>query len=563
GSATLNNGGIVLVNTDDSIVNRSNSSYNNGGIFLLYSDGDNLTGNSLIGDVEGIRFEGTNDTIISGNVVSSSTDTGILTAGSSQTNYYPFPYSNLYSTAYPFYLSAYSDSVMSNTVKSSQNDGIALMQTSGCNITYNYVAGNGADGIYAYDFLPSIFEVFNDTTDEYDLLAANFTYISNNTILNNNLDGLDFVSDDGSYCGNSWDCTDSTISNNLASGNLNGIYQATATSDNYTDNTVKSNGNEISYSDSNNLSYDNGSNNSNDGFLFNQDATRNVLDHDQGINNSNNGFETVYGGWYNLISYSNATNNTNNGIWLWETDYTNISNNNASDNHLGMGLYGSSYTVINNNQVYGGTSQSGVYLTSQSDDNLLANNTVSNDTGILNYGFDIESDFNTLANNTVNNTVNGFLFVGSYNNVTSNSISTFPISPSYGYNPGSDFGYHLGPGDYNIFANNTAYGYQNGFTLIDYTSPTSFNNFTGNNVSWAGAGYVISYLGSLLVDNYFSNNTASNVGTGFEDGFNNSFLYNNVSNASIGFLLGTNDTLSGNIITNTTYGMDTYWGGGV
>ncbi len=602
GSTSLNNGGIVLVNTDNSVISQSNSSNNYNGIYLLYSNGNNITGNILNGDVEGIRFEASDDNLIYNNAVRSSTDTGILSAGPNQLNYYPFAYSNLYSGDYPQASTASNDYVTGNTVSSSVNSGISLSNTYGCNISSNSVSNNGGAGIVAIGFQPSIYQVFNDTTFEYDLISANFTYISHNTVTNNGLDGIDFNAQDGSCYDAYGDyCSDSNISYNVVNHNNYGIYQSDASQNNYSLNLVTSNrydgiridagghGNQLVLNTVSGNSWDgivltsntrlnylanNTALSNSNGFVIYSEAYDNILVNNTGAYNSQNGFKMDQYSDNNNLSYNNGSYNSNDGFGIFGGSSGNIIDHDQAsyDRNNGYELInaGNSNTVSNSNAT--NCSSNGIWLWETENANIINNNATRNPIGIGMYG----SGLNVIANNYVFNSTGqyGVYLTHSDNNSLFNNTALKSRLGSGFYVDNSNNEILVGNN-----ASNNAFGYdENGFFLssnnsillnnsgyldgsTEYDIIGDNNTLIGNNatsvivISDTSGGYGIE--GDL---NVVDNNTATDVQVGFDlAGSNNTFTNNN----AYGNLSIDEPAYSGYELESGSYNIfanDTAWG---
>jgi len=185
---------------------------------------------------------------------------------------------------------------------------------------------------------------------------------------------------------------------------------------------------------------------------------------------SNDHVFAVTADWVNITGFTveNATVSYQAGIHLGSgVSHCNISNNNASNNAIGILLYSS------------GSS------------NTLTDNTAnSND----DYGIYLYSSSNsTLTNNTASNNIQGITLYSSSNsnNLTSNTA-----------NSNSDYGIYLSSSSNNNFTNTTANSNGHGILL----SSSSNNNFTNTTTNSNGHGiYLWSSSNNIMYNNCFNN----------------------------------------------------------
>jgi len=281
---------------------------------------------------------------------------------------------------------------------------------------------------------------------------------------------------------------------------------------------------------------------------------------------------TVWVDYVNITGFTveNTTGNYTAGICLWSADHCNISNNNATDNDIGIYL-----NSANNNHLTDNTacdnSRMGFYMYSSSN-NTLTGNTESDS---INPGFMLySSSNNTLVNNTAHdNGYTGFYIFSSSNNNT--LINNSAYNNSY-----DGFGVFSSSCNNNL-TNNTAYNntwagldiassYDN--TLTDnnaydnskygfYIASSSSNNTLTNNTAWNNTERGI-YLWSSN-DNTLINNTAYSSDYSFylSSSDNNTLTNNTVYNNTRGFCLsqGSYNNITGNTAYNSSsYGFDLF-----
>ncbi len=114
--------------------------------------------------------------------------------------------------------------------------------------------------------------------------------------------------------------------------------------------------------------------------------------------------------WVNISGFTVKGATDSAGIYLYYTDYCNISNNNASNNHDGIMLSFSSNNTLTNN--IASNSSPGIMLYSSSNNTFTNNTALNNDGGIeLVY-----SSNNTLTNNICSSNNYGIIFLLDSNN---------------------------------------------------------------------------------------------------------------------------------------------------
>jgi len=311
-------------------------------------------------------------------------------------------------------------------------------------------------------------------------------YSDNNTIVNNNVSSNDWR---GVFLFSS---SNNAITNNTASSNnWEGIYQSSSSNNTINNNTISSNngyGIYISSSSSNTI-------------VFNK-----MLDNGIGI------FGDMLEHWNTHII---DTTNTVNGkpVHYWK-------NQNGGTVPLGAGqviLANSTNVVVENQNVSDGAF--GIEL------GFSSNNTIDNNTVSSNYGAGIVlyySNNNTIINNNASNNWDGlFLFTSSSNTITNNNASNNRVGIFLSYASG------------NIITNNTASSNNDyGITLFSASNSTITNNTASNNI-------IGIYLDWMSNNNTITNNTVSNnsnYGIYLDSSGTNTIYHNNfIDNANQAF----------------------------
>ena len=237
----------------------------------------------------------------------------------------------------------------------------------------------------------------------------------------------------------------------------------------------------------------------------------------------------VRGDYVNISGFT-VTGATNaSGIYLYYARYCNISNNNASNNNVGIYLPSSSNNVLTDNTANSNTGW-GLYLDSSS------NNTLTNNTANLNYYAGIfldSSSYNHILNNTANTNIYKGISVSWSNNntITGNNARDNMI------------GIYLYPSsDNNILVSNTANSNYYGIYLFSYSN---HNTLINNLVSSNNRGIELSHSGN----NTLINNTVKNDIVILFNSSGNEISDNNAINASINLEHSSNS----NIITNNVF----------
>ena len=359
-----------------------------------------------------------------------------------------------------------------------------------------------------------------------------FAYYSNNNIITGNN-----ATNNTNYGICLEYCSSSTVSGNILNSEITGIFPYYSNYNIITDNTATNNtkyGISLEYSNNNNVSGNIAINNENTGIPF-FESSYNIISENTANSNTKYGIylESSYN---NTISGNTATNNTLDGIMFYSSLNNTISENNFTNNsHAGILFDGSNNNTIQNNNI--SSNPCGIYLgyytgiNISSDYNTIENNII---TYSSTYGIGLDtSNNNVLQNNTLTNNDIG-LDVGITGNSDNNTIESNIITNNqcglYFLNNSAD------NVTFNIITGNSNYGlYNDGIGTV-----AAINNWWGQNTTPSSdidiaSGIVISNPWLVL------NVTASPIITN-----NNSTVTVNLTNNSN----GNNTSSSGNIPNN-------------
>jgi len=468
----------------------------------------------------GIRFENTNNSLISSNNLLNATGT-YPTAGGIQllnSSYNNITGNNATSNVYGIFLSNQSryNNIVSNNVSSSTLNGIYLeIGSNNNNIKNNYANSNGY-GIYLDG--SSNNTIMNNDASSNSNYGMEFYNSSNNSIINNNVNSnpycivLEVYSNNNTLIGNNasnsagisgWGIwlrlsSNNTIRSNNVSLDAVGIRLQQSLYNTITSNNVSSNtqyGIYISQSSYNTITGNNASSNA-DGIYISQSSNNNNLTN----NNANSNVHGIYlsqSSNNNNLTSNNASSNSNDGIHLSSSSNNTIMNNDASLNtEYGICLYSSPNNAITSNNA--SSDVHGIYLDQSSYNTLTGNNASSN----TQYGIYISqsSNNNNLTNNNANSNVHGiYLYQSSYNTLTGNNAS----SNSY-------YGIYISESSFNnnLTNNNVSSNTQHGIYIL----LSSYNTLTSNTVRLNGQHGILLYSSSnniVFDDNIVCGNNQS------------------------------------------------------
>jgi len=274
----------------------------------------------------------------------------------------------------------------------------------------------------------------SENGSENCIVQAVGEHIFNVTADNVNITGFT-IEGDSNHCGvRIKDVNNCNISNNIVSGNYQGIWLS--------------------------------------------NSSQNIILNNTAFSNTNCGIVLRMGSTYNQIIKNNASNNLNyHGIGLWTSSDDNTIANNTANSNIRWGIYltsSSGNTITNNDCAYNGfsgTSYDGIGLESSDDNTILNNNCSSNAWAGIFLG-DYSSNNNVTYNTCSGNHEGIQLRDASYNVFTNNNVSD------------NDYGIYLEPSsNNNTLTNNTAsYNNMKGICL-DYSDCNNIadNTVTSNN----------------------------------------------------------------------------------
>ncbi len=230
-----------------------------------------------------------------------------------------------------------------------------------------------------------------------------------------------------------------------------------------------------------------------------------------------------------------ATDSSKYVIQIYNGDRVTIKGFNISGGNHGIGLEGSTGSTLEDNVVHSNQNFS-IYL-ANSNNNILINNTIFNNTNGINLVFSDENNIseNTVFNDTLgSNTHNIFLNNSHNNNFQSNNVSD------------GEYGIAMRYSNNNNLTSNNASGNKRGIYL---TLKSSGNTLSGNLAnSNSESGIILDNAGSgnKLINNTARLNTES--GIGLANSSNNNLTNNIASQNSKGIYL--QSSASGNILSD-------------
>ena len=393
---------------------------------------------------------------------------------------------------------------------------VILAQCSNSEVS-NYDLSGGSLGVQLYDC--ENITISNNTIIDNKAGGIRFDYnCINNTIFNNTIDS--YAENQGIYFQSS--CNDNNISENKIIGNFYGIY-----------------------------------------FRIN-------CDNNDIINNTiiqNQAFGIYFWGTHDNNRIINNTIYDNSGDGMWLRDHCNgneIKNNIIKDNN-GVGLcvreYCTGNTIMNNqiqDTVAGSTQTYGIMLTDESNENLLANNTI-NDHNL--YGIQIQDncDSNNITGNIASDTGAATQNAGIriMNHCKNNLIykNTANGNEQYGI-------YLYNDCDENQIVNNTTN--ENGMYgvfLQDYCDNNTISRNVARNIGTIDQHGGIRLSKDCMENVIEWNNLSENIDSGialFDNCNDNEIRHNNASfngKAGIELNASNSNTINNNLAKNNTYGL--------
>ncbi|MDD3247319.1 MAG: NosD domain-containing protein [Methanosarcina sp.] len=230
------------------------------------------------------------------------------------------------------------------------------------------------------------------------------------------------------------------------------------------------------------------------------------------------------------------------GVYLVRCSNCIITNNDLSDNYVGVYLRYSDYNRLLNNTVFG--KNRGFYLQDSNYNTLSGNRANSSDK----YGIHLlRSQRNTLSNNTANLNNYGIVLesLSSYNNLTGNTV-----------NSNSAYGIYLTNSDNCLLTGNTATNDSRGIYLITSHKNTISDNTVSENNNY---GILISLSNYNIISGNTANKTFRGIHLDSSDGntvSGNTVASNNVS--GLFMCAGSDSNRVFNNYLNNTYNADIY-----
>jgi len=494
----------------------NNTAYGNTNGFLAAFDShyNNFRNNTAhYNSQDGFHFDGSkNNTIINNTARNNNNDGFDIKAGSDYNvlernraynnsqhgfHFYSDVHNNLTNnTAYDnieagFFLQSCSNHTIRNNSAYLNDRGFFLDVAVDNSLADNYAYNSTHEGFLIYT--SSDYNVLRNNTAYYNAEGIGIEDSVNNTIRDSivyNNSGIGIHLGTGS--------NENNLTNNTAHGNTYGVY------------VYDSNETIVS----NSTSYDNTAG----GFAFNN-SKRNEIYNSTAYENGGDGFLLYPLSGYSILEDNEAYNNTGRGFRIQTGGYSNFTNNTAYNNsQQGFFTQGSSYNIFRDNVVYENILQ-GFYLNTNSDHNILINNTAYSVVNTV-AGFRIRGSVNaTCINNTAYDNLRGFRIENSHNCTLIGNNVWNNIQEGYWIDSNSS---------YNNLTNNTAYNNALAGFMV-----------TGNATSYNTIKEGIAYgnLYGVLIDS--SNNTLLSNSKLYDNNYdlfvNNTFtspLFFNMSNTS-------------------------------
>ncbi|WP_292471328.1 NosD domain-containing protein [Methanolobus sp.] len=384
------------------------------------------------------------------------------------------------------------------------------------------------------------------------------------------------------------DSDNNTLSNNIVSDSVYGIFLYISNNNMLNGNTLDetSTGLFLSRATSNTMSNNIISNSVNSAFNARSDGIYLYLSNGNTLNDnlvSNNEDITVdsdYSSYGIVIDRStsntlinNIVEKSNTGIEISGSASNTLTNNIVNECSTGIFLGGSNNTLTGNTVTRGSTA---IYMVEHSNSNTLTNNILeSNFIGIRLSG----SSDNTLTSNTVQNVENGrygiWLEMSNNNTLTNNNVKEtsvgiylVPTNGIYLANSneneltdntvyGNDYGISLEISNYNTLINNDVERNNCGIYLDDSSDNILSNNYASTDISYSSGSEHGIFL-KASSNNVLISNTMSEIY--LDDSSNNEITNNSVFDASTGIYMSysNNNTIKNNSVWNHDY--YTLWG---
>jgi len=269
---------------------------------------------------------------------------------------------------------------------------------------------------------------------------------------------------------------------------------------------------EVTFSNNILVTMNNITSNNDDGIYIYASSNNNITNNK--VSNNNIGVHLHSSANNNIINNKILSNNDY-GIYFYDANFCNIINNNISFNYNGFYLRLSRFNVIIKNNI-SSNNRYGIDAYRFSGYNIVSGNTVllNNLIGIL---FHFKSNYNTISSNNIWFNNLGIDIISDYNTVTNNNISQNE----------NGFVVSVGATDNIVAGNTVSFNNDNGFIIIGTS-----NNITNNYVFSNKDGFYLYYPSNNIITN---NNVSNNENYGFygEHSLNNWIYHNNIINNTI------------------------------
>jgi len=543
---TLNNNGygVLLVDTNDSIIQDNNMNFNINGIWIQDNTNITISNNTLKSNAYGIYAKSSTYNNLIDNIVNNNLY-GLLMYFVNYTNIINITANNnSYDAvagdgAYGIFMDRSFNNTIVNSTANNNNFGIYI-QTSRNNTLINNTAN---DNYYDSD-------MGDGGYGSYFISGSSNNSLENNTFCSNEVNDVYFYSDSTNNTGSN-DCLTIDDQDTNTGFSCSGNCPAPPVTDCMN---ITSAGN---WTLTTNLT-----GNQSWGGCIGINADDVTLDCD-GWNMTGNyspvkGFGIYVDGVNNTKISNCYVTNYEFGYSVQSSTFTNMTNNTVHGNHVGIYLLSSSNSTILDNNA-DNNEDDGIRVSDSSINNTITNNTANNNSvfGII---IESSSDNNTLTNNTANNGEYGIsIWFDSDNNTLTNNTAN---NNYYNVDDGDGgFGIFFESSADNILTNNTAFNNTYGIYLTDAFNNTLTNNTANDNYynsDLAAGGYGITLVSSsnnnTLTNNIAKNNTE--VGIYLDDSHNNT-LTNNTANDNddgTGFYLNgcMHNTLTNNTANNNS-----------
>ncbi len=469
-----NDSGVKIISNDSiikSIIVRNNEHY---GIELFRSNNNNISGNNLSDNGNGIHLASSdNNSLLKNDIIGRGYGSGIELANSEK------------------------NSIVGNNL-SGNSDGIRLSSSGSNRLRMNFMSGNNInfymDGERISDFDNDI-----DDTNIADGRFVNYIKGVRDEIIDASSDALLI---------GCFNCTNVTLQNLNSSDGVDSFIVVSTNGSKFIENYLRirfyfSNNNNISQNEI--IDYENGIQR----YSFHDNAFVNGILLASSNNNS-------------LLENDIVGSNDGSGIELTNSNNNSLAGNNLSDNFDGIRLASSNNNSLLENHIVSLGDGSGIELTDSQNNNLTGNNLSDNRNGISL----ASSNNNSLLDNDIVGSYNGYGI--DLTNSNNNSLAGNNLSDSRN-------GISLASSNNNSLLKNDIVGSHDGFG-IELTDSQN-NNLTGNNLSDSKNSIRLasSNNNSLLKNNIVGRGYGS--GIALTNSENNSLIGNNLSGNSDGIRL--------------------------